>query len=92
MNDICIAIQKLRERYKRVLYIDLDTHHGNGVENAFAYTKRTFTLSFHQYECGFFPNSGSVNDCGSGQGLGYAANFPYRSGVCGNMFLEYFNK
>lgn len=92
VNDISIGIQKLREKFKRVLYIDLDTHHGNGVENAFAYTKRTFTLSFHQYECGFFPNSGSVNECGSGQGRGYAANFPYRSGVRGKMFIEYFDK
>lgn len=92
VNDICIGIQKLREKFKRVLYIDLDTHHGNGVENAFGYTKRAFTLSFHQYECGFYPNSGSVNDCGLGQGRGYAANFPYRSGVSGNMFVEYFNK
>lgn len=76
--------------------VSIDVHKiiilGNGVENAFAYTKRTYTLSFHQYEQGFFPNSGSVNDCGLGQGRGYAANFPYRSGVRGNMFVEYFNK
>ncbi|KAG4076084.1 hypothetical protein HA402_011430 [Bradysia odoriphaga] len=92
VNDICIGIQKLREKFNRVLYIDLDTHHGNGVENAFAFTKRAFTLSFHQYECGFFPNSGSVNECGLGQGRGYAANFPYRSGVSGSLFVDYFNK
>lgn len=92
VNDICIGIQKLREKFQRVLYIDLDVHHGNGVENAFAYTQRAFTLSFHQYECGFFPNSGNVNDCGLGNGRGYAANFPYRSGVSGSLFTEYFNK
>ncbi|XP_037041160.1 histone deacetylase 8-like isoform X2 [Bradysia coprophila] len=92
VNDICIGIQKLREKFKRVLYIDLDTHHGNGVENAFAFTKRAFTLSFHQYETGFFPNSGSVSECGLGQGRGYTANFPYRSGVSGSLFVDYFNK
>lgn len=92
INDIGIAVQKLREKFKRIFYIDLDIHHGNGVENAFAFTKRVFTLSFHQYEVGFFPGSGNVSDCGLGTGRGYSANFPYKSGIRGNIFVKYFTK
>lgn len=110
VNDIAIAIQRMRSSFKRVLYLDLDVHHGNqellilvlllikffvlgnGVENAFAYTRRVFSLSFHQHEAGFFPGSGSLDDCGSGQGIGYSCNFPYKSYVTGGLFRRYFTK
>lgn len=92
MNDIAMAIQRLRSRFKRVLYIDLDVHHGNGVENAFAYTKRVLTLSFHLYHSGFFPGSGNVNDVGCGAGRGYCVNFPYKQYIRGELFLKYFIK
>lgn len=92
VNDICIGIQRLRSQFRRILYIDLDIHHGNGVENAFAHTRRVFTLSFHQYQAGFYPGSGSQNDCGTGSGKGYCANFPYRSHIQGELFVRYFQK
>lgn len=90
VNDIAIGIQKLREKFKRVLYIDLDVHHGNGVENAFCFTKRVFTLSFHLREDGFFPGTGLAEDCGLGPGRGYSANFPYKSGISGKNFVNSF--
>lgn len=92
VNDICIGIQRLRSRFRRILYIDLDIHHGNGVENAFANTRRVFTLSFHQFQAGFYPGSGSQHDCGAGSGKGYCANFPYRSHIQGDLFIKYFKK
>lgn len=92
VNDIAIAIQRLRSRFQRVLYIDLDVHHGNGVENAFAYSRRIFTVSFHQHQPGFYPGSGSVNDCGHGNGKGYCINFPYKSQIRGELFIKYFCK
>lgn len=92
VNDIAIAIQRLRSQFRRVLYIDLDVHHGNGVENAFAYTRRVFTVSFHQYQPGFFPGSGNVMDCGHGNGKGYCVNFPYKSHIHGELFTKYFCK
>lgn len=90
VNDIAVGIQKLREKFRRVLYIDLDVHHGNGVENAFCFTKRVFTLSFHLREDGFFPGTGLVEDCGLGPGRGYSANFPYKSGISGKSFVNSF--
>lgn len=92
VNDIAIAIQRLRSQFQRVLYIDLDIHHGDGVENAFAYTRRVFTVSFHQFHPGFFPGSGNVSDCGHGNGKGYCANFPYKSHIHGDLFSKYFRK
>lgn len=92
VNDIVIAIQKLLTKFRRILYIDLDIHHGNGVENAFAYSQRVFTVSFHQHEIGFYPGSGSVDDCGFGNGKGLAANFPYKRHIRGEIFVKYFIK
>ena len=47
LNDIVISILRLLDVYDRVLYIDIDVHHGDGVEEAFNYTNRVLTLSFH---------------------------------------------
>ncbi|XP_077282936.1 histone deacetylase 8-like [Arctopsyche grandis] len=81
VNDIVIGIEKLREKFKRILYIDLDIHHGNGVENAFAFSKKVFTLSFHKHEPGFYPGSGLLSDVGLGNGRGYSCNVPLKEGV-----------
>uniref|UniRef100_A0A1B0GMK2 Histone deacetylase 8 n=1 Tax=Phlebotomus papatasi TaxID=29031 RepID=A0A1B0GMK2_PHLPP len=70
VNDIVVGIQKLVSHFPRILYLDLDVHHGDGVENAFSCTQRVFCLSFHLHEPGFFPGSGSVNECGFGSGKG----------------------
>ncbi len=50
VNDIVVCIIELLKVYPRVLYIDIDVHHGDGVEEAFYHTNRVMTLSFHQYE------------------------------------------
>lgn len=90
VNDIVIGIQKMRQTFDKILYIDLDVHHGDGVENAFSTTKRVFTLSFHRHEAGFFPGTGTVNDCGFGLARGYAANFPYKENLSGHLLSKYF--
>lgn len=92
MNDIAMAIQMLRLKFQRILYIDLDVHHGNGVENAFAHAQRVLTVSFHQYETGFFPGSGNVSDIGAGNGRGFSVNFPYKANIRGDLFVKYFTR
>lgn len=47
VNDIVISILRLLKSYDRVLYIDIDIHHGDGVEEAFYHTNRVATLSIH---------------------------------------------
>jgi histone deacetylase 1/2 len=63
-----------------VLYIDVDVHHGDGVEEAFFTTDRVMTVSFHQYG-EFFPGTGELRDVGADKGKNYSVNFPLRHGI-----------
>ena len=49
VNDIVISIMRLLQVYDWILYIDIDVHHGDGVEEAFYNTNRVLTLSLHQF-------------------------------------------
>ncbi|KFY13202.1 hypothetical protein V492_03426 [Pseudogymnoascus sp. VKM F-4246] len=83
INDIVLAILELLRHHPRVLYIDIDVHHGDAVETAFLTTDRVMTASFHQYSpsTGFFPQTGSVGDVGRGKGRNFAVNFPLNKGI-----------
>lgn len=81
VQDIVLAIQVLRTVYSRVLYIDLDLHHGDGVESAFLFSDRVLCLSLHRYQAGFFPNTGSRDQHGKGKGKGYTINIPLLYGL-----------
>ncbi|KAI8597886.1 hypothetical protein EDD21DRAFT_396391 [Dissophora ornata] len=59
VNDIVLGIMELQKSYDRVMYIDLDVHHGDGVENAFQFTDKVLTVSLHHYAEGFYPGTGS---------------------------------
>uniref|UniRef100_A0A4W5NCV6 Histone deacetylase 2 n=1 Tax=Hucho hucho TaxID=62062 RepID=A0A4W5NCV6_9TELE len=80
VNDIVLAILELLKYHQRVLYIDIDIHHGDGVEEAFYTTDRVMTVSFHKYG-EYFPGTGDLRDIGAGKGKYYAVNFPLRDGV-----------
>ncbi|KAI5474278.1 histone deacetylase 1/2 [Pseudohyphozyma bogoriensis] len=80
INDIVLAILELLRYHARVLYIDIDIHHGDGVEEAFYTTDRVMTCSFHKFG-EYFPGTGDVQDQGKGQGKGYAVNFPLKDGI-----------
>ena len=78
--DIVLGILELLRYNQRVLYIDIDVHHGDGVEEAFYTTDRVMTVSFHKYG-EYFPGTGELRDIGVGQGKNYAVNFPLRDGI-----------
>ena len=59
VNDIVLAILELLRTFPRVLYIDIDCHHGDGVEEAFYTTDRVMTVSFHKYG-EYFPGTGEL--------------------------------
>lgn len=80
VNDIVLAILELLKYHARVLYIDIDIHHGDGVEEAFFLTDRVMTVSFHKYG-DFFPGTGDVADVGAKNGKYYAVNFPLKEGM-----------
>ncbi|KAG0337499.1 hypothetical protein BG000_005324 [Podila horticola] len=79
INDIVLAILELLRFHQRVLYIDIDIHHGDGVEEAFYTTDRVMTASFHMTE--FFPGTGKLEETGIGKGKNYAVNVPLQKGM-----------
>jgi len=79
-NDIVLAVLELLKHHKRVLYIDIDIHHGDGVEEAFYTTDRVMTVSFHKFG-EYFPGTGDVKDIGANAAKGYSVNFPLKDGM-----------
>lgn len=89
VNDIVLAILELLKYHQRVLYIDIDIHHGDGVEEAFYTTDRVMTVSFHKYG-EYFPGTGDLKDIGAGKGKYYAVNFPLRDGIDDDSYESIF--
>ncbi|KAK0939640.1 histone deacetylase [Friedmanniomyces endolithicus] len=89
INDIVLGILELLRFHPRVLYIDIDVHHGDGVEEAFYTTDRVMTVSFHKYG-EYFPGTGELRDIGVGNGKYYAVNFPLRDGIDDSSYKSVF--
>jgi histone deacetylase 1/2 len=87
--DCVLGIMELLERYDRVMYIDIDIHHGDGVEEAFYTTDRVLTVSFHKYG-EFFPGTGHFDDIGIGRGRHYSVNIPLRAGMDDTSYKSVF--
>ncbi|TEB39370.1 histone deacetylase Hda1 [Coprinellus micaceus] len=89
VNDIVLGILELLRYHNRVLYIDIDVHHGDGVEEAFYTTDRVMTVSFHKYG-EYFPGTGELRDVGINKGKYYALNFPLRDGISDDNYKSVF--
>ncbi|KAG8890479.1 hypothetical protein FRB98_007826 [Tulasnella sp. 332] len=89
VNDINLAILELLRYHARVLYIDIDCHHGDGVEEAFYSTDRVLTCSFHKQK-DYFPGTGRMEDIGKGKGKGYSVNVPLLNGVTDEEYQSIF--
>jgi histone deacetylase 1/2 len=89
INDIVLAILELLRTFHRVLYIDIDCHHGDGVEEAFYTTNRVLTCSFHKFG-DYFPGTGDIRDRGKGKGLGYSVNVPMKDGLTDDALKRVF--
>ncbi len=92
INDAVIAILSLLKNGKRVAYIDIDAHHGDGVQDAFYRTDKVLTISIHETGAVLFPGTGFEYEMGSGQGEGYAVNIPMPSYSDDELFLYAFNE
>lgn len=76
-NDLAVAIEWMRREHgARVLYIDVDAHHGDGVQSIFYDDPDVATLSFHESGLYLFPATGYVDEMGGGDGYGYSINVP----------------
>ena len=76
-NDAAVACQWLKQRGHRVAYVDVDVHHGDGVEEIFQNDPEVLTISLHESGRWLFPGTGFPDDAGVGPGRGYAANLPF---------------
>jgi histone deacetylase HOS2 len=97
MNDIVVAILQLLRYHPRVLYIDIDVHHGDGVEEAFWSTNRVMTLSFHKYDpVTFFPGTGGPDSTGPkderNPGAHHALNVPLNDGITDDEYFRLFER
>ncbi|KAL3320638.1 Histone deacetylase 3 [Cichlidogyrus casuarinus] len=90
VNDIVIAILELLKYHPRVLYVDIDVHHGDGVQEAFYFTDRVMTVSFHRYGNFFFPGTGDMYEWGLENGLYYSINVPLKEGIDDEMYDSIF--
>jgi acetoin utilization protein AcuC len=86
VNDPVLAIYHFVDQGKRVLYLDIDAHHGDGVQWAFYEDARVLTVSFHQDGRTLFPGTGGIHEIGHGEGKGYAVNIPMLPGTDDRVF------
>ncbi|NIA21252.1 MAG: acetoin utilization protein AcuC [Anaerolineaceae bacterium] len=90
INDAAIACLTLADQGRRVLYLDLDAHHGDGVEAAVYDRPEVMTISLHENGRTLFPGTGFEGDIGLGAGKGYAVNVPLPVGTYDGAYLRAF--
>jgi acetoin utilization deacetylase AcuC-like enzyme/GNAT superfamily N-acetyltransferase len=91
-NDVSVAIARLLEaREAKVLYIDFDAHHGDGVQRSFYDDPRVMTISLHETGRYLFPGTGDVLEVGDGLGRGYSANVPLEPFTEDDSYIETMN-
>ncbi len=88
-NDAAVAIAAILQEYEaRVLYVDFDAHHGDGVQWAFYDEPRVMTVSFHETGDYLFPGTGDLLELGKSAGRGYAVNIPLDAFTEDDSWLE----
>ncbi|MBW1693838.1 MAG: acetoin utilization protein AcuC [Deltaproteobacteria bacterium] len=92
LNDPAIGIAQMVKEGLRVLYLDIDVHHGDGVETVFYNTDSVLTISLHQHGHTLFPGTGFLEDIGKGSGRGYAVNVPLAPGTDDDVYLRTFKE
>lgn len=92
INDVVLACMILAEQQRRVLYLDVDVHHGDGVAYAFYDRSDVMTISLHQNPKTLFPGTGFEDEIGSGEGKGYCVNVPLPIGTYDQAYMQVIGK
>lgn len=88
-NDLAIAIRwMLAQGAERIVYLDLDAHHGDGVQQVFWDDPRVLTISVHESPVTLFPGTGWVDETGGPEAEGCAVNLPLPAGTGGAAWLR----
>jgi acetoin utilization protein AcuC len=92
-NDLGVAIAtQLRHTNRRVAYVDIDAHHGDGVMYGFYEEGRVLDIDFHQEGRTLFPGTGAVDETGRGDGAGLKVNVPLPPGTGDDAFRGLFRR
>jgi acetoin utilization protein AcuC len=91
-NDAAVAINWLLRQGLRVAYVDIDAHHGDGVQAAFYDTDQVLTISLHQAGILFYPGTGFPEEIGSDAGYGYSINLPFMIYTSEELYLRAFRQ
>jgi acetoin utilization protein AcuC len=93
INDVVLAAKKWVGKKKRVLYVEIDAHHGDQVQDAFYGSSKVMTISFHESGKTLFPfYTGFENEIGKGRGTGYSVNVPLPEGTGDQEFMWAFQR
>jgi len=92
VNDVVLACMALAEAGKRVVFLDIDAHHCDGVQDAFYDRSDVMTVSMHESGKTLFPGTGFVEEIGRGEGRGYSVNFPLPVGAYDAAYLRVFER
>ncbi|MGN1402633.1 MAG: acetoin utilization protein AcuC [Bacillus sp. (in: firmicutes)] len=88
-NDSSVAIKYLQQKYgARVMYVDTDAHHGDGVQWSFYDDDNVCTFSIHETGRYLFPGTGNINERGQGNGYGFTFNMPVDAFTEDESWLE----
>jgi acetoin utilization protein AcuC len=90
VNDAVLAILRLREHGLRVAYVDIDAHHGDGVQHAFYGDPNVLTVSTHERGERLFPGTGFVHELGEGDAAGFSVNLPLEAYTDSAVYLPAF--
>jgi acetoin utilization protein AcuC len=79
-NDVALAVARARDAGHRVLYVDLDVHHGDGTQALFWHDPAVLTFSVHETGRHLFPGTGMIDETGADEAPGTAVNVPLDEG------------
>jgi acetoin utilization protein AcuC len=91
-NDLAIAINSLTKSGLKVAYLDIDVHHGDGVQQILNEDQRVLTVSLHESGQYLFPGTGEIRELGSGAARGLKLNLPLQPFTEGESYLEVFGQ
>ncbi len=89
-NDLSCAIRRFRENGWRIAYLDIDVHHGDGVQSIHEHERDVLTISLHESGHYLYPGSGFAHEIGKGDGRGFSINLPLEPGTSDASYLDVF--
>lgn len=92
LNDIVLACMELTDAGRRVLFLDIDVHHCDGVQDAFYHRGDVMVLSLHESGKTLYPGTGFEDEVGAGDGHGATVNLPLPVGTYDGAYLRAFDE